>query len=454
MSARPSRFPVRPAPADGTTFLTCYLVLLFGIPSRLVIGPLGGAGTPAQLLGILGTLWWFWHTLAQPLDHEMRPRPVRRAMLVLVAAILASYIAAMSRPIAMIELSSTEMGLLSMLSWLGVVLVANDGIPDRTRLDVLVRRMVLAGGLVAVLGVLQFATGKSFTDLIQIPGLTSNSILVSVRDRDGFNRPSGTALHPIEFGTALTVLLPLCLHLVFHPRGLGPIRRWFPVVAIAVAVPLSISRSAIVGAVVVLLMLTPTWTVTARRWAAAGIVTGTVALFVLVPGFLGTITRLFTGISRDSSALSRSDSYTLAWDFVQRSPIVGRGFLTFLPQYRILDNQYLGMLIDTGAVGLFSLLCLFATGFIVAIQCRRRASDAETRSLALSLAASVAAAAVSFTFFDAFSFPLLAGLTFLVLGVVGALHGLTSATAPSADVSAAQSAETSPPSCGRVATDN
>ena len=422
---------MRPAPADGATFLTCDLILLFGIPSRLVIGPLGGAGTPAQLLGIVGTLWWFWHTLAQPLDHEMRPRPVRRVMLVLVGAILASYIAAMSRPIAMIELSSTEMGLLSLLSWLGVLLVANDGIPDRNRLDVLVRRVVLAGGLVAMLGVLQFATGKSFTDLIQIPGLTSNSVLVSVRDRDGFNRPSGTALHPIEFGTALTVMLPLCLHLAFHPRGLGAVRRWFPVIAIAVAVPLSISRSAIVGAVVVLLMLAPTWTATARRCAAAGILTGAVGLFVLVPGFLGTITRLFTGISRDSSALSRTDSYTLAWDFVQRSPVFGRGFLTFLPQYRILDNQYLGMLIDTGLVGLFALLGLLGTGFAVALRCRHRAQDAQTRSLALSLAASVAAATVSFAFFDAFSFPLLAGLTFLVLGLIGALHQLTRETTPS-----------------------
>lgn len=424
MSVDSPRLGVRQAPADGTTFLTCYLILLVAIPSRLVIGPLGGAGTPAQVLGILGTLWWFWHTLAQPLDHEMPPRPMRRAMLLFVAAILASYVAAMSRPIAMTELSSTEMGLLSMLSWLGVLLVANDGIPDRDRFDVLVRRIVLAGGLMAALGILQFATGRAFTDLIQIPGLTSNSALVSVRDRDGFNRPSGTALHPIEFGTALTVLLPLCLHLAFHPGRLGPVRRWGPVLAIAIAVPLSISRSAIVGAVVVLLMLAPTWSPSARRWALAGLTTLAAALFVLVPGFLGTITRLFTGITRDSSALSRTDSYALAWDFVERAPITGRGFLTFLPQYRILDNQYLGMLIDTGILGLLALVGLFTTGGVVALRCRKRCSDAETRSLALSLAASVAAAAVSFAFFDAFSFPLLAGLTFLVLGLVGGLYHL------------------------------
>lgn len=424
---------IPPAPADGTTFLTAYIILLFAIPSRLVVSPLGGAGTPAQLWGITGMLLWFWHMLSQPVDHEMRPRPVRRAMLVLVAAILMSYVAAMSRPISAMELSSTEMGLLSMLSWLGVLLVANDGIPSLDRLEVLVRRIVLAGGLVALLGVAQFATGMEFTNWIQVPGLTANSQLVSVFDRGGFNRPSGTALHPIEFGTALTVLLPLCLHVVFHPGPVGPTRRWFPLLAIAVAVPLSISRSAIVGAVVVLLILLPSWKAAARRWALVAIVAGAATMFVLVPGFLGTITKLFTGISHDSSARSRTDSYELAMDFVVRAPLTGRGFLTFLPQYRILDNQFLGMLIDTGIAGVAALIGLFVTGIVVSWRCRTTVSaDHPTRSLALSLTASISAAAVSFAFFDAFSFPLLAGLTFLVLGLIGALHQLTRAGALSA----------------------
>ena len=429
MHSTPPRLDMRQAPADGTTFLTCYIILLFAIPSRLVVGPLGGAGTPAQLLGIAGTLWWFWHTLAQPLDHEMRPRPMRRAMLVLVATILASYIAAMSRPISMIELNSTEMGLLSMLSWLGVLLVANDGIPSLGRLEVLVRRLTLAGGLTAVLGIAQFATGLEFTNWIQIPGLSANSQLVSVFDRGGFNRPSGTALHPIEFGTALTVLLPLCLHLAFHPGPLGRIRRWLPLVAIALAVPLSISRSAILGAIVVLAILMPSWAPRARRWSLVALACGSMAMFVFIPGFLGTMRNLFTGLATDTSTRSRTDSYAMAWAFVERAPLTGRGFLTFLPQYRILDNQYLGMLIDTGFLGAGALLALFMTGIVVSNRCRARSSDPATRSLTLSLTAALAAAAISFAFFDALSFPLLAGLTFVMLGMVGAVHQLTSSGA-------------------------
>ena len=114
----------------------------------------------------------------------------------------------------------------------------------------------------------------------------------------------------------------------------------------------------------------------------------------------------------------------MAWEFVERAPLTGRGFLTFMPEYRILDNQYLGMLIDTGFLGSGALIALFTTGVVVAVRQRQRSEEDEVRSLALSLAASVSAAAVSFFFFDAFSFPMLAGVTFLVLGLIGALHSL------------------------------
>jgi O-antigen ligase len=417
--------PVQPPPADATTFLTLYIILLFGVPARLVVGPLGGAGTPAQIIGVLGMAWWLWHWLARTEEQPFLTTPVRRSMLFFMAAVLASYVVAMLRPISSNELNSTELGLISLVSWLGVLLVATDGIPNRSRLEVALRRLALAGGLMAVLGIAQFATGKPFTDLIQIPGLSSNSVLLSVRDREGFNRPAGTALHPIEFGTALTVLLPICLHFAFHGTTMSTARRWFPVAAIALAIPLSISRSAIVGAIAVLAILMPTWTRAVRRLTLLAIGLVGTGMFLAVPGMLGTITGLFTGISGDSSALSRTDSYALAGEFVARSPLLGRGFLTFLPQYRILDNQYLGLLIDCGLIGMVALVSLFCAGLVVGRRTRSLAVNPDTRSLAQSLTASVAAAAISFAFFDAFSFPLLSGLTFLVLGLTSALYRMT-----------------------------
>lgn len=429
MSAEPQGAPRSPMwwrpPADGALFVWCYVVLLLAVPSRLVFAPLGGAGTPAQVLGIGGLLWWTWHWLAQPTNHELRAQPLRRAMLAFAAALIVSYFAAVLRPINDVELRSAEMGLLSLMSWLGIFLVALNGIPDRARLETLISRLVMAGGLVALLGIAQFITGRALTDAIQIPGLSVNSVLVGVRDREGFNRPSGTALHPIEFGAAMTLLLPLCVYAALHHRHLGAIRRWFPVVAIAFAVPLSISRSAMLSSIVVLMILLPSWTRSMRRAALLGMIFGIAAFFLLVPGFLGTMIGLFSGVGTDSSALSRSSSYALAWEFISRAPITGRGFMTFLPAYRILDNQYLLLLIDAGVVGLLGLLGLFGTAIVAGARLRGKVDDERTRCLALSLLASTASAAASFAFFDALSFPMLSGLTFLVLGMLGCLHRIT-----------------------------
>ena len=424
MTASFTRRLSAPTPADGTTFLTVYLVLVLVIPSRLVVGPLGSAGAPATILGMVATVWWCWHQMSQRRTFELRTQPVRRTMLIFGGAIVASFVAAQLRPISDAESSSADSGLLLILAFTGLLLVANDGIPNRDRLDVLVRRIALGVGLVAVLGLVQFATGQPFTDLLQIPGLQVNGNLVSVNERSGFVRPAGTAIHPIEFGTVLNLLLPLCLYVAAYPGPIGRFRRWFPVVAIALAVPISISRSAIVGAAIVLAFLIPTWSSRVRRLALVGIVVLAGLMFVAVPGMLGTITDLFSGISGDTSTQSRTGSYDLAYDFIARAPIVGRGFLTFMPQYRILDNQYLGLAIDTGLLGVFSLLALFVVGLVVALRTRFRSSDPATRSLAQSFAASIAVAMASFALFDAFSFPMFAGLTFMVLGLAGCLWRL------------------------------
>ena len=49
------------------------------------------------------------------------------------------------------------------------------------------------------------------------------------------------------------------------------------------------------------------------------------AVFVAVPGMLGSVVKLFTGIGDDRSALSRTDSYPLAWEFIGRAPMSAAG---------------------------------------------------------------------------------------------------------------------------------
>ena len=428
MSSRPRPDPeIAPPPVrsvlrvpDAVSFLTLYLLLLFLMPSRLTIAPLGAAGTPAMLVGLAGFAWWVFHSVQRTSAPRGLPQPVRTGYVLFGCCVLASYVAAMSRPIDATESSVADLGLVATAAWGGVLLLANDGIDSRDRLTVVLRRLALAGGALATLGIVQFVTGTSFVDRISIPGLHANWSLGGVGLRNGFNRPSGTALHPIEFGSVIAMILPLALTLAMNDRTRGRLRRWYPVGAIGVASALSISRSALIATFVALVLLGATWD-RGRRIAAAAVVVGVGgALFVTVPGLLGSLMGMFTGIGDDSSAQSRSGSYGIAMEFVERSPVVGRGLFTFLPRYRILDNQYLSLLIELGVVG----LAVFGLLILAAVRCGRavrlHAVDPANRELGQALVASVCAGAAGLALFDGFSFPMSAGLFFLVLGLAGA----------------------------------
>jgi len=421
-------FPaVRRPHGSGSIVLTVFVVLLLCLPSRYVFAPLGAAGTPAQMFGLAAALWWSAHWLARHRPETSLRQPVRRAALVFLAAIMASYAAAALRPISASEISAADRGLLSALSWGAVLLVALDGIPDRPRLDTLMRRLTMLGGAVAALGIVQYLTGQAFTEYLRLPGLAVNGDLTSVGSRQGFFRPAGTALSPIEFGVVLTMILPIALHYAVTDRHRAVRSRWFPVLAIGVALPFAISRSAIVGAVAGLAILLPTWPRAVRRRTYAGVVALVGAMFVLRPGMLGSLAGLFTGISNDASAQSRSNSYAIAWSFILDRPVFGRGFGTFMPQYRILDNEYLLLLIETGVVGCGALLVLFWVAIRTAWRHRFGAAGrivGGAPTLGAALAASIAAGVLGFALFDALSFPMVPGLMFLLLGTSGAMRRL------------------------------
>ena len=410
-------------PFDAVSVLSIYLFLLFVIPSRLVVSALGAAGTPAQLWGLGMLCWWAADRISAA--RSGRPTsPVVRMAGVLVIVVLISYVAATTRAIEPVELRAADRSLLSLFSWLGVLLVVAEGVRTRARFDVLIRRLVLAGGALATLGIVQFITNRGWVDLIQIPGLTLNTDLVSVSSRSSFARPAGTAIHPIEFGVTLTIILPFAIHLALQDTTRAWVRRWFPVAAITFGIPISVSRSAVLGTITVLLVLLPTWSLRRRINTALIVAVAVSLIYVVVPGMLGTFVGLFVGVGSDGSALSRTDSYSLAFQFISQAPVFGRGLGTFLPTYRILDNQYLGIVIEMGFVGLIAVLLLFATGIRSAIRVRRSIDDESTRQLAQCMIAGIAAAAVSFATFDIFSFPMAASMTFFVLGMVPALARL------------------------------
>lgn len=418
---------------DTVSFLTVYLLLLFAIPSDLRIPALGGAGAPSSLWALAGGLWWCWFHLQR--TRGLLPRghtfPVRTAALCFLAAVMISYVFATMRPLSVTELNQADIGVLRVLSGLSLLLLAADTIPTLERLRAFVHRFAWLGAALAVLGLAQFLTGRSLVDGISIPGLTSAQDFSGVSDRGGFVRAAGTAMSPLEYAAALSAAMPMALMYALYATERKFLVRWSPAAIIGVAMLLSGSRSALLGLVVGVVVLFPTWSARIRAWLVVFGGVALVAMFFLVPGMVGTIRYLFTETSTDPSALSRSNSYEIVAEFVSVSPLFGRGFGTFLPQYRILDNGYLLLLVETGAVGLAAMIVVVLTGAITAVQAGRTWPDGINRKLGPTLAASLLSVAVLVGFFDALSFPMSIGCLFLTAGLCGACWRLTRASVPS-----------------------
>ncbi|MEU5878054.1 O-antigen ligase family protein [Spirillospora sp. NPDC047279] len=428
MAAPADRPEARPllGQVDGVTVLSVFVVVLTMVPARFVVGPLGAAGTPAGVMAVLCLFWYLSAMITSRTSPIIGRQPVRTVAVVFTCAMLASYAAAMSRPMPGLEVNGADRGLILTAGWVGVALLAADGIPRLDRLEAVRRRLVMGGGVIAVLGGLQFFTGFDLAGHLAFPGLTTSTNYTSLLQREEFNRPMATATHPIEFGVVLAMLLPLAVHgAVFAPEGRKG-RRWLVVALILMVLPMTVSRSAVLGMAVVCVVILPIWPAIWRVVAIMVLGVLTVALRALVPGLIGTLTSLVSSIGTDSSTVARSSDYVVLGEAVAHRPWLGQGFGTYLPQsYRILDNQYLLSLVETGVVGLVALLTVLLSGWFLARSARRASTDPEVRHLAQCFAAAAAVAVFSFGTFDAFSFPMVANLAFLILGCCGALWRLT-----------------------------
>ncbi len=406
---------------DAVSMLTLHLVLLFMLPSVLIIGPLGASGTPANVGAIGLFAWWALSRLVPSLGSARTHQPIHVFVLLWGMALFCSYAAAFLRPFDGLEATAADRGVLVLLGGAGLSLIIADGIANRERLEVYLRRLVHGAAFLAFLGLLQFFLGIDLAGFIQVPGLTANAGFGEIAQRSIFRRVQGTSSHPIEFAVALAAVLPVAVHFGLHTKGAGEKLSRVEMIVILMALPMSVSRSGIVGMLVGLLCLFAVWDRPVRiRMLKFGAMFA-VIMRLLIPGLMGTILSLFKNIQNDPSTTGRTDDYEIVGSFVLQRPWFGRGFFTFLPDYYItLDNQYLLTVIEMGFVGLACLFLLFLGGFFTARGARRRSVSDTYRHLCQAIAGGILALMFTFVTFDALSFPMVNALTFMMVGAAGA----------------------------------
>src|SRR5699024_4849248 len=285
-------------------------------------------------------------------------------------------------------------------------LAVADGMRTRDELDRVLRLLVAFACVMSLVGVLQFFRIVDLTQYMRIPGLHANSELIGVGSRGdgGFPRVAGTANHYIEFGVVLALLLPVALHYaLFSPSGRSRFWRWLAVVLVAIGIPLSISRSAIVTVFVVMALMAIIWPWRQRYNALVIAFLSTAAFHALNPGVLGTIKALFLHADDDPSVLDRIARTATVIDLWQQRPILGWGAGMVTPEeFLLLDNQIYGFLLASGIVGVVAFLVFFFVPYLVGRSVRLRGRDQETRHLGHTLAVTMPAAVVASGTFDSF----------------------------------------------------
>lgn len=415
---------------DVVALLSITVCLLYLMPAKQIVPNLTNAGRPALLLALGLFCWWLVTRLNTRLARS-GPQPIRWAMLAYLLAALLSYLAGLLRGLPEKEANAQNIAMLLVVQFIGVALVTADGIPNWDRLRDVLRVLVWCAGIVAVIAHLQSALKVDVTTYLSVPGLEFKSELIGFQNRGlgGQFRVAGTTAHYIELSAVMAMMVPFAIH--FARFGERPVHRraaFLVALVTAAAVPISISRTGVVALAVALLVMFPAWDWRLRynlMFVAGALV---VAIWVLRPGLLGTINRLFLSAGDDPSIEGRTQDYSFVAHWFAQRPWLGRGPRTLIPElYQgiVVDNQWLYTLVTEGLVGVAALAAVHLVAITLAVIALRRSTRAEDRHLCAALiAAQVVSIVVSGTF-DSFYYTTLTATLALLTGVCGAVWRLS-----------------------------
>ena len=410
------------------------LVILF-IPMRRYTLP-GGLPfelDPYRVLVAFVLMGWTASLLADP-TVRLRRSGLEAPLLLILASSIASILANGGR--ASSVGAEVAKSLTFLLSYFVVFFLIVSVTTRQRQVDFLLKVIVGGGAIVAGCAILESRTHLNVFDHLSalIPVLHQQESEAAVIDMRGF-RAFGSAQHPIALSAALVLLVPLSIYLVQRDGR----RRWWLAGGLLLTGALAtMSRTSIIMLLVA--GLTFVWLrprAMKRLWPA--LFPALALVHFALPGTLGTLKQSFFPAGGLLAQQAANPGYTgqgrladlgPAFDQWTQHPLFGSGYATRvvgLPGIdgQILDDQWLGTLLETGVLGFFAWLWLM-------VWCLRRfgraaRADQSTHGwLMTALTASVASFAVGMLFFDAFSFTQVTLLFFILasLGCVAAREDL------------------------------
>lgn len=252
-------------------------------------------------------------------------------------------------------------------------------------------KWLLAGTLVVtVFGLFQF-----FGDLAGLPREITGLRELYQKSILGFPRIQSTALEPLYFANYL--LIPLSILLALFLRRDTSLKQWMVVSLlslVAVNLLLTVARGAYIAAIPTVLIICGYYArfiVKPRVLLATCVVAciGVIAFIqlssiaVVSNNFASHVVNLFGGASYSE----RADMFVVALQAWEDHPAVGIGSGSFGPYqapyayeapregWKIVNNEYLELLAENGALGLLAMLVTFAVVILRSIKALRVSKD-------------------------------------------------------------------------------
>jgi polysaccharide biosynthesis protein PslJ len=375
---------------------------------------------------------WAGSLLVDP-SVRLRRSPFRVPLIIILCATFGSIIVNIGRvmPLGSPVLKSVTF----FLSFVFIHYFILSVIRSRRAIENATKFLVVGTATVSLFAIIEQRTQFNVFDHVGqvLPFLQFNGAVEA--ERFGLIRAVGSSSHPIELGVVLAMMLPLGLALGF---GCGR-RWWIPTGVLAVGVMAAASRTpilALTAAGLVLLWLRPSEVKRLLPLAIPLIIVVKLAL----PGSIATLKEAFFpqgGLVAEQSFYSQNGDPMLTGgrvrqlgpmlDEASRRPVLGQGFATRqtgianpLRNAPILDDQWLGLLLELGIVGVVGWAALFFGSV------RRLGRAARTRAgpdgwLAAGLAAGIVAFGVAMFTFDAFSFIQSTFMLWILISLSGSL---------------------------------
>lgn len=409
--------------------LAGFLVMIWFVPLDSIIVPISlpvDSSLDRFVFAGIVLVWLIVALGAGQLGPRMVRNPVNVAVLVFVILAALSVITNIDDLARLDELNLTIRKLLQLVGY-GVLFLVVVTTIRRTEVAPFLTLILVLATVTALGVIIEYRTGTNFfydwsRDLI--PGV---SVAQQPID-DTYARPaiSGPTRHGLAITAMFAMAAPIALARLLHTTESKS--RLFYAVALGLTLAGGIATLRKTGAVapaaalVVVAFYRPG---DVKRLVPLGVVM-VLAIQLLAPSALGSTFKQLKGGAGGSTTGARTADYVATEPDVLSHPLVGRGYGSYDPRHhllgtdperhRIIDNQYLLILIETGILGILAYVGIVAAA-VFPLHRLARGSDPARAGPAMGMIGSVIGYAVANALFDTLAFPHVPYLFFFMIGL-------------------------------------